>query len=126
LQLLSEFIILSIATVLIIFEYRRQSEKEEAKNAVIEKEKSDLREQVNNIAYAVEEQAAQIRELSRITMALRDDLERANRKNSGFLGLGSGSKGTQTPQEVAFNHSSIQHAQNPILSAVIQMSLHSV
>lgn len=120
-QLLSEFLILSFGAAILIYEYQRQSAKEEAKQAEIEREKRELREQVDNIAFTVEQQAAQMRELSRITIALRDDLEKANQKNSGFLGFG-GAKPTETAKEVSCQE---LHAK-PISRAVFEMNLHSV
>ena len=119
-QLLSEFIILSVGAIILIYEYTRQLTKEEAKQATIEREKQELKDQVDEITFVVQEQSAQIRELSRITFALRDDLERASKKNSGFLGLGSSKNKSTTTQEVEYDNT------KPITSAVIQMNLRSV
>ena len=116
-QLLSEILILSFGAGILIWEYNRSGKKEEAKNAAIEQEKQDLKDQVDNIAFTVAEQAAQIRELSRITIALRDDLEKASKKHSGWF---SSSDNKSAVQEVDYDH------KKPITNAVIQMSLHTV
>ena len=104
-----------------IYEYRRQSDKEEAKQIELERERRELRDHVNHITFTVEEQAAQIRELSRITIALRDDLEKATKKNSGFMGLGS--KG-QEPEPVS--HELCNDTDRPISRAVLKMSLRAI
>ena len=119
-QLLSEFILLSVGSVLLIYEYLRQSEKEEAKQAVIEQEKDDLRNRVEDLTFSVEQLSTQTRELSRVVVALSDDLEKANQKNSGFMGLGGGN-GTKSPadlKEVNFHN-------KPITRAVEKLNLTS-
>ena len=80
----------------------------------------ELREQVDNIGLTVEQQSAQIRELTRVTFALRDDLEKANMKNSGLLGFGGG-KGEA--KEVGFDKTI---ESRPITRAVLHMNLHTV
>ena len=105
-----------------IYEYRRQSDKEEAKQIELERERRELRDHVNHITFTVEEQAAQIRELSRITIALRDDLEKATKKNSGFMGLGSKSK-----EPEAVSHELCHDTEDrTISSAVLKMSLRAI
>ena len=122
-QLLSEVLIYGFGASLLIWEYNRQVNKEEAKNAAIEQEKQDMKDQVDNIAFTVAEQAAQIRELSRLTIALRDDLEKASKKHSGgwvWNSSSSENKSTVPVQEVDYDH------KKPITKAVIQMKLHTV
>ena len=126
-QLLSEFIILSIASGILIWEYRRQSAKDEAKQIELEREKRELRDHVNHITFTVEEQAAQLRELSRITLALKDDLEKASQKNSGFFGLGKSKDEKTKPEPVNYEANDEQNeVHRPISSAVLKMSLTSV
>jgi len=82
-QLLSEFILLAIGGGIVIFEYRRQSEKEEVKTQVIEQEKAEARDQVTNLELTVARQSVQIKELTRLTIAIRDDLQKvANATNA--------------------------------------------
>jgi hypothetical protein len=108
-----------------MYEYNRQSNKEEAKEEDAFREKKDLRDQVDSIAFTVEQQSAQIRELSRITIALTDDLHKATQKHKGFLGLGAS---TETKLEEEAKHVNFELCQerDPIMSAVLQMNLHSV
>ena len=93
-----------------------------------EREKRELRDHVNHITFTVEEQAAQLRELSRITLALKEDLEKANSKNSGFFGLGSNKKEDKPKAEpVNYTHNDQdEDIHRPITSAVLKMSLPSV
>ena len=108
-----------------IWEYRRQSAKDEAKQIELEREKRELRDHVNHITFTVEEQAAQLRELSRITLALKDDLEKASQKNSGFFGLGKSKD--EKPEPVNYEANDEQNqVHRPISSAVLKMSLTSV
>ena len=110
-----------------IWEYRRQSAKDEAKQIELEREKRELRDHVNHITFTVEEQAAQLRELSRITLALKDDLEKASQKNSGFFGLGKSKDEKAKPEPVNYEANDEQNqVHRPISSAVLKMSLTSV
>ena len=112
---------------ILLFEYRRQSEKEEVKQAEIEQEKRDLRDQVDRLAITMDKQSAQLNEMSRITIGLRDDLEAATKKNSGFLGFGKGtSEGKTTEIKEVSNEYSEECQLKPIMSAVLKMNLHSV
>merc|ERR1712156_1043513 len=97
-QMLSEFLIYSFGASLLIWEYTRQAAKEEVKKEAMEQEKQDLLNAVSNIEFTVAEQAAQIRELTRITYALRDDLVKANNKHSGPV-LGFGKKDSNDQEE---------------------------
>jgi len=126
-QLLSEFVILSVGAGILLFEYRRQGEKEEVKQAEIEQEKRDLRDQVDRLAITMEKQSAQLNEMSRITIGLRDDLEAATKKNSGFLGFGKGTSEGKTPEIKEVSNEYSEECQlKPITSAVLKMNLHSV
>ena len=112
---------------ILLFEYRRQSEKEEVKQAEIEQEKRDLRDQVDRLAIAMEKQSTQLNEMSRITIGLRDDLEGANKKNSGFLGLGKATSEEKTTEIKEVSNEYSEECQlKPITSAVLKMNLHSV
>lgn len=111
-----------MASGLLIFEYLRQSEKEEVKQREQEREKREFREKVDDISFVVEQQSAQIRELTRLTNALKDALENANKKNSSFFSF-SGGKSENVVKEVNNN---FEEDQNPITSAVLKLNLHSV
>jgi len=98
-QLLSEFILVVIASGIIVIEYTRQSEKDEVKKQAVEQEKAEVRDQITNLEFTVAKQSAEIRELTRLTIAIRDDLQKvadtvtttANKsqnKKSSFFGGG--------------------------------------
>ena len=75
-QLLSEFILLSIGASLLVLEFLRQSEKEEAKQEKIEKEKADLNERIGNLEFSLEQQRTELRELKRLSHAIEDKLSK--------------------------------------------------
>ena len=99
-QLLSEFILIAIGSAIVIWEYRRQSVKEEAKAEAVEKEKEEQRSQITDLEFTVARQSVQIKELTRLTIAIRDDIHNLNRQVSaqaagkkGWFGGGSGGGG---------------------------------
>ena len=59
--------------------------------AEVEQEKKELRDQVDRLAVTLDKQSAQLNEMSKITLGLRDDLEKANKKYSGPMGFGTAS-----------------------------------
>jgi len=64
-QLLSEIVILSIAAGLVTYEYRRSSEKEDAKQEAMEKEKFELYQRIVTLELAMDRQASEITQLQR-------------------------------------------------------------
>ena len=60
----------------------KSSKKEEAKQAQIEEEKKELKERVINLEFAFETQSVQLKELTRLGIAIRDTLENSISKNS--------------------------------------------
>jgi len=96
-QLLSEFILVAVASIIVIYEYNRSMQKEEKKQIEIEQEKSDLKDRVQDLEFAVEKQSTQLKELTRLAIAIRDDLQKSllpKPTNSGFF---SKKDGTQVP-----------------------------
>lgn len=73
-QLLSEMIILGIAAGVLIFEYVRSSEKEEAKMEAAEAEKRALLDRVDNLELTLEKQSVQIKTLTQMSNHLDDQL----------------------------------------------------
>ena len=123
---MSEFTILAVGTGILLFEVNRQSEKEEKRLAEVEQEKKELRDQVDRLAVTLDKQSAQLNEMSKITLGLRDDLEKANKKYSGPMGFGSASDEKKVEvKEVSFTGSEEEQLR-PIIKAVIKMNLHSV
>ena len=76
-QLLSEVIILSIASSILFYEYKRQMEKEDMKQSALDKEKSDIKEKIANLEMQVKTQSSSINELERLLCHLKEELEKA-------------------------------------------------
>ena len=87
-QLLSEFILVAVASAIVIYEYNRSSKKEEEKERQIEQEKEDLNNRVQDLEFAVEKQSTQLKELTRLLITVRDDLQKSllsKPSKSGFF-----------------------------------------
>ncbi|CAO1425689.1 unnamed protein product [Diamesa tonsa] len=65
-NLLGEFIIFAIGAGILVLEYQRQARKETLKEEMVLQEKYELVATLNELAFQVERQDTQIRELSRI------------------------------------------------------------
>lgn len=76
-QLLSEFLLFCVVAGPLIYEYNRHAVNEEAKNIAIEKEKRAVRDRIEDLEFAVEKQSAQLQELTRLGIAIRDDLQKS-------------------------------------------------
>ena len=76
-QLLSEVIILSIASSILFYEYKRQMEKEDVKISALDKEKSDIKDKLVNLEIKVKNQSSSINELERLLCHLKEELEKA-------------------------------------------------
>ena len=99
-QLLSEAILVGIASAIVIYEYNRSSQKDEEKQRQIEKEKREVKDRIEDLEFAVEKQSAQLKELTRLAISIRDDLEKSllpRSKKTGFFG---GSDDTAEPIKV--------------------------
>jgi len=108
-QLLSEAILIAIGSAIVIWEYRRQSIKEEAKALAVEQEKEEVRSQITNLEFTVERQSVQIKELTRLTIAIRDDIHKLNsqaKKGGWFGGKDADAKSTvpAIPEALQFDH----------------------
>ena len=104
---------------------------EKAKSSHFDRTRGDKNQifpiQVDRLAITMEKQSAQLNEMSRITIGLRDDLEAATKKNSGFLGFGKGTSEGKTPEIKEVSNEYSEECQlKPITSAVLKMNLHSV
>ena len=82
LQLLSEFILVAVGMSIVIYEYNRSSKKEEAKQAQIEQEKKELKERVKDLEFAIQTHTVQLKELTRLGIAIRDDLQNSKSQNT--------------------------------------------
>lgn len=63
---MGEVVIFSFGAGLLILEYQRQSRKEDLKEEMIIQEKMELQATLNELAFQVERQDTQIRELTRV------------------------------------------------------------
>ena len=85
---MSEFILVAVASAIVIYEYNRSSQKEEERQYQIELEKNEIRERIQDLEFTVEKQSTQLKELTRLAIAIRDDLQKSllPKPSKGFLG----------------------------------------
>ena len=81
-QLLSELIILSIASSILFYEYKRQMEKEELKQSALDRERSDIKDKIISLEIQVKKQSSSIDELERLMSHLREELINAKDDSS--------------------------------------------
>ena len=53
---MSEFILVAVASAIVIYEYNRSSQKEEERQYQIELEKNEIRERIQDLEFTVESQ----------------------------------------------------------------------
>jgi len=75
-EILSEFILLSIASTILIYEYNRSKEKEDKKEEDLALERERLRNKIFEIEFKVEKQTTQIRELARTVIHIEEDIHK--------------------------------------------------
>jgi hypothetical protein len=75
-EILSEFIILSIASAILIYEYSRGREKEEIKEAGLQQERDRIKNKIFELEFRVEKQSTQIRELARTVIHIEEDIHK--------------------------------------------------
>ena len=80
-QIFNELVFFCLFAGVLLFEYYRQSEKEEVKQAKIEVEKIELKKYIHSLELKSEEQFVQVLEMSRIITEFQEDLEKAKKKN---------------------------------------------
>merc|ERR1719422_1617621 len=83
-ELLSEIIILSIASGILIYEYNRQKEKEEAKEIKIKADREAIKDKIYNLEVNVEKQSVQIRNLAKTAIHLEEEIQKKSLK--GLIG----------------------------------------
>ena len=79
-ELLSEIIILSIASGILIYEYNRQKEKEEAKEVKIKADREAIKDKIYNLELKVEKQSVQIRNLAKTAIHLEEEIQKKSLK----------------------------------------------
>jgi len=79
-ELLSEIIILSIASGILIYEYNRSKEKEEAKEEKIKADRETIKDKIYNLEVKVEKQSVQIRNLAKTAIHLEEEIQKKSLK----------------------------------------------
>ncbi len=79
-ELLSEMIILSIASGILIYEYNRSKEKEEAKEEKIKADREAIKDKIYNLELKVEKQSVQIRNLAKTAIHLEEEIQKRSLK----------------------------------------------
>ena len=79
-ELLSEMIILSIASGILIYEYNRSKEKEEAKEEKIKADREAIKDKIYNLEVKVEKQSVQIRNLAKTAIHLEEEIQKRSLK----------------------------------------------
>ena len=91
-ELLSEIIILSIASGILIYEYNRSKEKDDAKEAKVKADREAIKDKIYNLELKVEKQSVQIRNLAKTAIHLEEEIQRKSLK--GLIGH------VQVPEEL--------------------------
>jgi len=92
-EILSEFIIISIASGILIYEYNRSSEKEEAKEEKLKADRESIKNKIFELELKVEKQSTQIRSLAKTAIHLEEEIQKKSLKR--LLG-----KSVDVPQEL--------------------------
>jgi len=71
-EILSEFIIISIASAILIYEYNRSKEKEDAKETARVQDTEKIKNKIFELEFKQEKQTTQIRELSKLVIELKE------------------------------------------------------
>ena len=75
-EMLAELIILGIASSLLIYEYNRSSEKEQAKEAKLKADREMIKNKIVDLENKMEEQSMQIRSLAKTAIHLEEELQK--------------------------------------------------
>lgn len=79
-EILSEVIILSIASAILIYEYNRQKEKEEAKEDKVKADREAIKNKIYDLELKVERQSVQIRNLAKTAINLEEEIQKKSLK----------------------------------------------
>merc|ERR1711992_309397 len=80
-EILSEIIILSIASSIVIYEYNRSKEKDEAKEEKIKADREAIKDKLYNLEVKVEKQSVQIRNLAKTAIHLEEEIQKRSLKS---------------------------------------------
>jgi len=91
-EILSEMIILSIASAILIYEYNRSSEKDAAKEAKLKADRESIKNKIFELELRVEKQSTQIRSLAKTAIHLEEEVQKKSLK--GII------KGPEVPKDL--------------------------
>jgi len=83
-EILSEFIIISIASAILVYEYNRSKEKEDAKEEKLKADRESIKNKIFELELKVEKQSTQIRNLAKTAIHLEEEIQKKSLKR--FLG----------------------------------------
>jgi len=92
-EILSELIIVGIASAILIYEYDRSKEKDEAKEEKLKADRESIKNKIFELELKVEKQSTQIRSLAKTAIHLEEEFQKKSLK--GLLG-----KTPNVPQEL--------------------------
>ena len=79
-EILSEIIILSIASAILIYEYTKSKEKEEAKEDKVKADREAIKNKIYDLELKVEKQSVQIRNLAKTAIHLEEEIQKKSLK----------------------------------------------
>ena len=79
-EILSEIIILSIASSILIYEYTKSKEKEEAKEDKVKADREAIKNKIYDLELKVEKQSVQIRNLAKTAIHLEEEIQKKSLK----------------------------------------------
>merc|ERR1740128_196955 len=91
-EILSEAIIISIASFILIYGYNRSKEKDDAKEEKLKGDRESIKNKIFELELKVEKQSTQIRSLAKTAIHLEEEIQKKSFK--GFL------KGPEVPKDL--------------------------
>merc|ERR1719150_3669076 len=92
-EILSEIIILSIASAILLYEYTKSKEKEEAKEDKVRADREAIKNKIYDLELKAEKQSVQIRNLAKTAIHLEEEIQKKSLKR--LLG-----KNVEVPEEL--------------------------
>eukprot|EP00090_Calanus_glacialis_P046650 TRINITY_DN9264_c0_g1_i1.p1 TRINITY_DN9264_c0_g1~~TRINITY_DN9264_c0_g1_i1.p1 ORF type:complete len:274 (+),score=100.99 TRINITY_DN9264_c0_g1_i1:35-856(+) len=79
-EILSEAIIISIASAILVYEYNRSKEKEDAKEEKLKADRESIKNKIFELELKVEKQSTQIRNLAKTAIHLEEEIHKKSLK----------------------------------------------
>eukprot|EP00092_Neocalanus_flemingeri_P095450 GFUD01121443.1.p1 GENE.GFUD01121443.1~~GFUD01121443.1.p1 ORF type:complete len:327 (-),score=106.22 GFUD01121443.1:12-992(-) len=111
-EILSEFVIISIASSILIYEYNRQTEKDEVKQEKLKADRESIKNKIFELELKVEKQSTQIRNLAKTAIHLEEEIHKKSLKR--LFG-----KSADVPQELIKTVEEIPEIPNEIKPLVL-------